>query len=165
MPAALRGWLTDPHSLTSRIRARCAEFAVRPLRQCAAAAERDEWNVLGVPDARRVRVREVLLCADGRPVVFAHSVVRLRDVCGCWRLFAGIGSRPLGEALFADARVARSALSVRRIDARHPLFARVRAAGVDVDAPLWARRSLFIRDGRPLLVTEVFLPAISELAP
>ena len=165
MPPALRGWLTDPHSLTSRIRARCRRFSVQPLRQCADRAERDEWSLLGCGAPRRVRVREVLLCADGRPVVFAHSVVRLGDVSGAWRLFAGIGTRPLGEALFADARIARSALSVRRLDERHPLFRRARAAGIDARSPLWARRSLFMRAGRPLLVTEVFLPAISGLAP
>ncbi len=165
MPAALRGWLTDPHSLTSRIRARCRHFSVQPLRQCVGRAERDEWSLLGCGTPRRVRVREVLLCADGQPVVFAHSVVRLGDVSGAWRLFAGIGTRPLGEALFADARIARSALSVRRLDVHHPLFRRVRAAGIDASSPLWARRSLFMRAGRPLLVTEVFLPAISGLAP
>ena len=30
---------------------------------------------------------------------------------------------------------------------------------------LWARRSLFVLCGSPLLVTEVFLPAILTLAP
>ncbi len=165
MPTALRGWLTDPHSLTSRIRARCRTFSMRPLRQCAARGERDEAPLLGVAPARRVRVRDVLLYADGVPVVFAHSVVRLHDVTGAWHMFAGVGVRPLGELLFADARIARSPLSVRRLDDRHPLYRRVRAAGIVTDAPLWARRSLFLRAGRPLLVTEVFLPAIAELAP
>jgi chorismate--pyruvate lyase len=28
---------------------------------------------------------------------------------------------------------------------------------------MWARRSLFHRHGRPLMVTEVFLPAMREL--
>lgn len=165
MPAALRGWLTDPHSLTSRIRARCGRFAVRPLRQCVAMAGRDERAALRLAGTRGARVREVLLCADGLPVVFAHSVVRLDDLAGVWRLFSGIGTRPLGEALFADRRIRRSPLAVRRIDHRHPLYRRILAAGIQVNQPLWARRSLFMRHGRPLLVTEVFLPAISELAP
>lgn len=165
MPDALRGWLTDPHSLTSRIRARCGSFAVRPLRQCLAMAGRDERAALKLAGAGSARVREVLLCADGVPVVFAHSVVRLDDLAGAWRLFAGIGSRPLGEALFADRRIHRSPLAVRRIDGRHPLYRRVLATGIAVSGPLWARRSLFMRHRRPLLVTEVFLPAISDLAP
>ncbi len=164
MPDRLRGWLTDPHSLTARIRRRCRRFSVRPLKQGRAAADRDEACLIGAARSQ-VRTREVLLYADGVPVVFAHSVVSMEDVRGAWRMFAGIGARPLGELLFADARIARSPLSVRRLDARHPLYRRVREAGIVVDGPLWARRSLFMRAGRPLLVTEVFLPAISDLAP
>lgn len=164
VPDRLHGWLTDPHSLTARIRARCRQFAVRPLMQGRARAGTEEAGLIGV-DRAHVRTREVLLYADGVPVVFAHSVVSMDDVRGAWRMFAGVGARPLGELLFADARIARSPLAVRRLDVRHPLYRRVRAAGLAVDAPLWARRSLFMRAGRPLLVTEVFLPAISALAP
>ncbi|MFZ5454120.1 MAG: chorismate--pyruvate lyase family protein [Pseudomonadota bacterium] len=164
MPAALRGWLTDPHSLTSRIRARCEHFAVQPLRTGRAALAADEACLIGCGRAQALS-REVLLHADGVPVVFAHSVVNMRDVRGVWHMFAGVGTRPLGALLFADARIARSPLAARRLDARHPLYRRVLASGIAVSGPLWARRSLFVRRGRPLLVTEVFLPAISELAP
>lgn len=164
MPPPLRGWLTDPHSLTARIRARCRHFSVQPLRTGRAALAADEASLVGCGRARAVS-REVLLRADGRPVVFAHSVVNPRDLHGVWHMFRGVGSRPLGALLFADARIARSPLAVRRLDWRHPLHRRVRAEGIAVNGPLWARRSLFMRHGRPLLVTEVFLPAISELAP
>lgn len=163
-PDRLHGWLTDPHSLTARIRARCHRFSVRPLKQGRAMAGIDEACLIGCGRSA-ARSREVLLYADDVPVVFAHSVVSMRDTRGAWHMFAGVGVRPLGALLFADARIARSPLAVRRLDARHPLYRRVRAAGIDTNAPLWARRSLFMRVGRPLLVTEVFLPAISGLAP
>jgi chorismate--pyruvate lyase len=48
------------------------------------------------------------------------------------------------------------------VDRRHPLY---RHAAVHVDAPpraLWARRSLFSLENHPILVTEVFLPALLE---
>jgi len=40
-----------------------------------------------------------------------------------------------------------------------------RATGEPDLPPLWARRSAFQRGGAPLLITEVFLPAIRNLAP
>ena len=163
-PDRLHGWLTDPHSLTARIRARCSRLSVEPLQQGRVMAGIDEACLVGCGRAA-ARVREVLLHADGVPVVFAHSVLNPDDARGAWRMFAGVGARPLGELLFADVRIARSPLAVRRLDTRHPLYRRVRAAGIAAHAPLWARRSLFMRVGRPLLVTEVFLPAISGLAP
>ncbi len=39
------------------------------------------------------------------------------------------------------------------------------ATGRNALPPLWARRSVFHRSAAPLLITEVFLPAIRNLAP
>ncbi|MDH5263692.1 MAG: chorismate lyase, partial [Betaproteobacteria bacterium] len=80
-----------------------------------------------------------------------------------WRGLRGLGSRPLAEALFTDPLVARGPLEFVRIDARHPLGRRVRQVfGRDFPV-LWARRSRFVKHGRPLLVTEVFLPELLAL--
>lgn len=166
IPLGLKGWLTDPASLTARLRARCHRFDVLPLRQDLLRPDADEAGLLGLKPGRRLAwVREVVLMADDMPVVFAHSVVRAEDVPGAWRLFAGIGRRPLGEALFADPCIRRSPLALRRLDARHPLHARAAAVCGAAPTAYWARRSLFLRQHSPLLVTEVFLPDIARLAP
>jgi chorismate--pyruvate lyase len=113
--------------------------------------------------ARLVLVREVLLHADGRAVVMAHSVVARRDVEGPWRSLAGLGTRPLAAVLFADPRVRRSAFEYARIDRRHALWKRAcRLLGRELPV-MRARRSVFRRNGRPLMVTELFLPALAEL--
>jgi chorismate--pyruvate lyase len=170
LPGAARGslfseWLADEGSLTARVVSRCEAFAVAVVRQELARANRDELRLLGITRRERAWVREVALYADGRPVVFAHSVVARENVRGAWRLFAGMGGRPLGAALFADPRVRREPLAFRRLDRRHPLWqAAAKVAGAP-DGELWARRSLFFRAGKPLLVTEVFLPEILKLKP
>ncbi|ATE61278.1 chorismate--pyruvate lyase family protein [Thauera sinica] len=168
VPSALIPWLTDPASLTSRIRARCTHFAVRLLFQGPGSARLDEAALLGLRAGERVWVREVLLLADGRPVVFGRSLLPRRNVRGAWNLFHGMGSRPLGEALFADPAISRSPLSCMRFDARDARYHRARSAlAVHDGAPLprqsWARRSLFRLHGRALLVSEFFLPAIFDL--
>lgn len=152
-PAALAPWLTHPGSLTARLREHFAHFNVRVLRQCRARPHEDERALLGLRPGELAWVREVLLCAGDTPLVFAHSVLPLGHVRGAWNLFAGLGARPLGEVLFTDPGIARGRLNFRRLDERHPLH----RAGT---APLWARRSLFHRSRRALLVTEVFLPAL-----
>ena len=58
----------------------------------------------------------------------------------------------------------RSRFEFARVDARHPLWRRARRLSSRGLPPLWARRSLFTRGGRPLMLTEVFLPALLELA-
>ena len=162
-PARLRAWLADPGSLTARILARCTDFRVRVLCEKHARPFADERALIGLPPRRHAWTREVLLVADGVPVVFAHSVLAPADLTGAWHMARAIGSRPLGAALFADPGIRRGVLATARLTAAHPLHRRACAA-VGLDLPtLWARRSLFCRLERPLLVTEAFLPGIARL--
>ena len=92
--------------------------------------------------------------------VFAHSVLPRASLRGGWCGITRLGTKPLGEALFTDPRIRRLGLTMRRLDARHPLYrAAARHTGLTAHY-LWARRSVFCLNGHPLLVTEVFLPAI-----
>ena len=169
LPPELLPWLKDAGSLTARIRARCTCFEVRVLCQRLAAVRRDEALLLGLRAGERAWLREVLLMADGRAVVFARSLLPRRNLRGAWNLFHGIGARPLGAALFSDPAIARLPLACRRLDAREARYHRA-AAAFDRHAPgealpraIWARRSVFLLRGRALMVSEAFLPAILEL--
>ena len=162
MPRSLRPWLADKGSLTHRIKARCARFAVTPLRTEFAPALQDENALLGMSSLGIAYVRDVLLRCDGVPVVFAHSVAPAASLKGPWRAIGRLGSRPLGEALFSDPRIRRESLAWRRLRAGHPLFALAQGHSNGATT-LWARRSVFRLGAHPLLVTEVFLPAIETL--
>ena len=162
VPAPLYPWLTHRGSLTARLKAHCSRFQVKVLRQGLGLPLKDERDLLGLHQGELAWIREVLLCDGETPLVFAHSVLPRAHVRGAWNLFAGLGARPLGEALFTDARVARQALHFKTLSARHPLYRRMRSdpdiANVATHAfHFSARRSLFYRRGRSLLVTEVFL--------
>ncbi|NTV09629.1 MAG: chorismate lyase [Zoogloea sp.] len=166
-PRAMRGWLGDDASLTARIRARCDAFSLRLLGEARTVPAADERAVLGLRDRRPVWLREVLLQADGVPVVYAHSLLASAAIPPTWRLLRGLGGRPLAAVLFDDPRVTRAPLSAARLDARDPRWLRAcLAAGLAPaeTGPLWARRSVFRHGGVPLLVTEIFLPAIERLA-
>jgi chorismate--pyruvate lyase len=173
-PRGILPWLTDHHSLTAAVRARCGELRVQVLRQGLGRVLRDEAPMVGVRPGARVWVREVALVADGVPWVWARSVARPGDLRTAWRDLAGLGNRSLGAALFADPRVGRGNLLARALDWRDPrgraagrdlLGARVMAAGASGrgSAPLsafWGRRSLFCRGQGRIMVTEVFAPAV-----
>ena len=158
-----RPWLAWRGSLTWRITAHAEDFRVQVVRQGLHTPNEDEYRQLGQPTHRRALVREVVLHAGGRPVVLAHSIAAWRDLSGTWRGLRGLGTRPLAEALFTDPLVSRGALEFVRIDARHPLGRRARQVFGRELPVLWARRSRFLKRGRPLLVTEVFLPELLAL--
>ncbi len=156
VPRSLYPWLTHRGSLTARLKAHCARFRVKVLYQGLGRPIEDERAVLGLKIGERAWIREVLLCDGDVPLVFAHSVLPLGNVRGAWNLFAGLGARPLGEVLFTDPRISRRGLHFKRLAARHPLYRRMRSDPKSISR-VWARRSIFYRCGRSLLVTEVFL--------
>lgn len=148
-----RAWLLARGSLTQGIRRRCARFGVRDVQQ--------RYERVG-----RVRalLREVYLYCGETPVVYAFSVLPLASLRGDWRRLGNLGARPLGEALFGNPRVQRAPLMFRKLSARHPLYRRASRTLSHPPASLWARRSTFTLHGRPIQVTEVFLPGILELS-
>ena len=175
----LRTWLTDPGSMTVKLKARCQQFRVQRLRQQSGNALRDESHLLGLTPRQRVVERDVILYCDGQPVVFGHTVLA-QEATPSWPFFRALGERPLGGSLFVDPLVTRGALQFARLHAAHPLVRRISSAlagalpethqgaahapsSLSAHLPLYARRSLFRRHGSLMLVTDVFLPALSEL--
>jgi len=158
-----RPWLTDRGSLTARIKARCAGVSVKVVFQGLRRADRDERFVFAHRGRARVLVREVFLYCGDTPVVFAHTVFDPQDLRGAWRGVAKLGNRPLGAALFADARIERYPLRHRKIGRHHDLHMRLSRVAPGAPPSLWARRSLFRLHNSPILVTEVFLPEILRL--
>jgi len=156
-------WLQDRGSLTRRIQQRCDSFDVRNVYAGLSMPNRDEISLLNIPRAQQVYARNVLLYADGRPVVFAHSVVAVRHLQRAWHALQHLGSRPLGALLFSHPLVQRAPLRYKSLKPDHPLY-RQAANVMEVQPPrLWARRSVFTLHSASLLVTEVFLPQILEL--
>jgi chorismate--pyruvate lyase len=160
----LHGWLTDSASLTARIAARCGQLRVKLLAQGLGRPHHDEAVLLGLRVGELACVREVLLLADDMPVVYARSLLHRDSLRAAWRMFDGLGTRPLGAALFADPLIRRGPLRAQRIDARDARYRCIlRHVSLEQAGALWARRSCFVRRGHPMIVCEVFLPAILEL--
>jgi chorismate--pyruvate lyase len=161
LPRALRAWLIDPTSLTDRIRGACAgAFCVRVLREGYQRPRLDESKVLGIRRGRFAWVREVQLLCDAEPWVFARTVIPLTSLTGPQRRLAHLGNRPLGAYLFAHPATSRGLVEVASIRRGQAMFAQ---AVVGVARPgdrIWGRRSVFRVNGKPLLVTEVFLPGL-----
>lgn len=156
-------WLLHQDSLTRLIQQRCSQFSVDPVFQALAPACTDELVIMNLRRSELALVREVYLYCGDIPVVFAHSVVARKHLQGTWRGLSRLGNRSLGTMLFTNPLIKRAAFGYKQLNTHHPLF---RRACQRLQAPpvsLWARRSRFTLQGQPILVTEVFLPAILRL--
>src|SRR5690349_5204323 len=124
----MRDWLATKGSLTARLVASSSAFRVKRLHQKVAVCSLEEAVPIGLPRREHVWEREVLLCCDGKPVVFGHTVVPMSATASDWPLFSALGERSLGTTLFYDPKVERGPLEFARLRAGHPLLARLRAA-------------------------------------
>ena len=166
IPPLIAPWLFDVTSLTQRLRQVCpGRFQVRVVSQKRVRPLRDERIALRMRDPDHALVRMVYLLCDGQPWVFARTVIPLRTLSGVRRRLGRLGIRPLGEMLFADRSMRRGEVEVARLMPGGKLFGLI-AAGAAADVtqqpqPIWGRRSVFYLQDKPLLVSEMFLPAIN----
>lgn len=158
-PDALRPWLLDQGSLTAKLMAFSqGKFRVRVLRQGLARPDLSERRCLGVSPGRWVLVREVVLMGKGESWVFARSLLPLSSLRGRLRQLRQLNTRPLGGFLFRQPDLEREPMEISRLMPGQ----RYVPSSLQRGETLWGRRSVFRLEGRPLLVSEVFLPAFVE---
>jgi chorismate--pyruvate lyase len=166
IPQGLSGWLLDTASLTMRLQRLClGKFQVRVLSQAWGMPRIDEARVLQMKPGRLAIIRQVQLLCDGQPRVYARTVIPVTSLRGKLQRLAHLGTRPLGGMLFADPGMQRGAVELARISRGQPLYQAATRHLRQHPAAIWGRRSVFRLSGRPLLVSEVFLPGFPEGRP
>lgn len=142
-------WLLDSGSLTARLKSLSDDdFAV--------SVSSESWEMLAddafrarfgdVPVGQKFWSRKVILSGRGEDWIFAHTLVPESALDGELGEVLQLGRRPLGEWLFEQRGLQRSPIEICRLNEE-----------------VWARRSWFFVDGKPLLVAEFFLPALLAL--
>lgn len=159
---ALQQLMTEPGSFTAALTARLGPITVRPLLQQWQVIRADEAQQLGLASPQPCYVREVVLCRDHQPVIFARTVIPSRSLLGANRELTQLGGRALGALLFAG-HGERVSLQYRSLDGRELLARRLLQHLLPWQRGLPARRSLFRLRGAPLLVQEVALPALVRM--
>jgi chorismate lyase len=159
-----RSWLLDQGSLTQRlINASNGAFQVRKLRQGWQQPTCSEARCLGLKPRQLAIVREVELLCHGEPWVYARSVFPQQTLIGRLRSLKKLDTRPLGALLFSDPTMKRTHFEVAAL--YNAQLANYFPNDTDNSENFaWGRRSLFFLDKKPILVAEVFLPAMEQHA-
>ena len=157
VPEEVQAWLFDPASLTARLKQICtAGFRVEVLSQAIQKPRLDEFRVLGMETGNYALVRQVRLCCGGACWVYARTVIPFSTLKGKQRVYANLGTRPLGAMLFADRTMQRDQVMVTSLAGSQLPD----GLGLEDQDTVWGRRSVFRVGGKPLLVSEYFLPAL-----
>ena len=151
-------WLSDHSSLTLKLQAIGQKFHVEVKQQLAVTPAEMSLSCYFTSEDK-VLVREVLLYCDGKPVVFAQTEIPFSTLTEEQAKLAEIGTRSLGEVLFQDPSMKRAEIEVAEFLVGSEVHRLCEQFNQVANFSLWGRRSLFYINNKPLLVSEVFLPA------
>lgn len=154
---AVQSWTYESGSLTQRLRDHYGDaVGVRILSQRWDVPFLSERRLLKLRENRYSLIREVLLHADGKPLILARTVIPAKTIKCAKRNLAHLGSRPLGEVIFSYPKLERVAMDIASI----PIAAWTPPA-IDagrIDGTIHGRRTVYSIAQRPMLVSEFFLP-------
>ena len=182
---SMNHWLQDTGSLTARLRLCCEQFRVQLLNTRAGVAlTPSQAHSLGVTHAY---CREVLLLCDEQPWIYASSLYSSAALEAVPAL-GGLGQQALGELLFEHPQLVRSEFEFAQLTALEfrqlqlslsvafsqplptaGLLQTETDANIEVDNYTatdghqrpWARRSVLAIPEARVLVSELFLPAVT----
>lgn len=150
-------WLADETSLTTKLERQCTEFSVKVKQQLKTNTQESRLSH-HFPHPEKILVREVLLYCDGVPSVFAQTEIPYSTLSNAQEKLANLGDASLGKVLFQDKTLQRSDIEIAEFLVGSKIHQFSQSFQQPCDHSLWARRSLFYLENKPLLVSEVFLP-------
>jgi chorismate--pyruvate lyase len=155
----VRPWLIGEGLLTLRLKAAWGEhFGLHLVEQttallCGPSAER-----LGTGDGAGLQ-RDVDMRCGAHICVYARTLIP-DSTLSAHPWLRELGDRALGETLSGLSGLQRSPYDFAWLPAHDPLAQRALAHADALADGVWARRSTLILSGAPLLVHELFLPAM-----
>jgi chorismate--pyruvate lyase len=157
----VRPWLIGKGLLTLRLKAVCGErFALRLVDQWTGLLSAAHQSALRASDNAGL-FRDVEMCCGEQVWVFAQTVMPDSTLCAHpW--LAELGDSALGETLSDLSGVERSSYEYAWLPVEHAVTARALRDAEVKPAGLWARRSRLSLRSAPLLIQELFLPAMGS---
>lgn len=141
LDAPLRDWLLLEDSMTKRFEQQGKKVTVTMINEGFVGRDALAGEEALLAEEARYWLREIILCADGEPWLAGRTLVPESTLCGPELALQQLGQTPLGRYLFTSSTLTRDFIEIGR------------------SAQLWGRRSRLRLSGKPLLLTELFLPA------
>lgn len=153
----LKDWLLATGSLTQKLKSCCTQFEVKVLGEGQHTPLEGEY-----PQQASVWIREVLLCLDSVPWVFARTLIPDNLMSERQTDFLSLGNRPLGELLFNQDNFIPGRIEIARFETCSRLAQLAESLDQSVEHALWGRRRYFHHGEHEMIVSEIFLPAAEQ---
>lgn len=159
LPLNIQSWTYESGSLTQRLRDSYGNaIGVKILLQQWSMPFLTERRLLNLAENKYSLIREVLLHADGKPLILARTIIPVKTIKVAKSNLSHLGSRPLGEVIFSYPKLERIEMDIALI--KPASWAKPAIELVHMTLPIAGRRTVYGIAGRHMLVSEFFLPGL-----
>ncbi|MDA1338786.1 MAG: chorismate lyase [Methylophilales bacterium] len=158
----LRFWLANKKSLSKRVK-NIARFEIVQVRPTIKKFLRIEVGKFKNFKSTRLYLREVMIYADGQPIMYARTVTPKINLRGFWGRMKRLKDNPLSDIVFEQKVIKRSSFAYRIYSKNDNLSKSVRRIGHDDSNILVSRQSVFDYNKKEALLTEVFFKSFEKL--
>ena len=138
-------WLTEEGSLTERLKEEFGNVKVDVMYEGHISEKESEY------------MREVIIQSDDLPMIYAKTLLKKNDIEDAWNCIKSLGQQSLANILFKDPKIFRRSLSYRICKSNDALYLHLKSLNLIHDEVIWLRQSKWEREGKILLLVEVFL--------
>lgn len=153
----IKEWIEYPYSMTEAIQLHFPTSTLELLEGRLGPLLADEGRFFN-QNQQTFWTRHVLFKHKNNPLLLGRSITPIPPSNDTIQWITTLGSTPLGSRLFHQDNVTREKITPMQINESHP-YLKITENHLNQSLPtLNARRSLFLIDTHPLLITEIFLP-------
>ena len=163
-PSVYADWLQNPGSLTQRFRELSQDQLKHDLFfegwKNLSESELEPLKISSNTALNTVWCREIVFFGQNQPWEWARTIIPQSSLVGEGAALMNLGNKPIGDVLFTDPHLQRSEFEIAQLNYEHPYTQEVNTL-LNIDANnIWARRSIIYFHQKPLLIYELFLPAV-----
>ena len=125
-------WLTEEGSLTERLKNEFNDVKVDVIYEGLALEEKTDY------------IREVIIKSHDKPMIFAHTRLKMNDLEDAWMCLKTLGQQSLANILFKDPHISRRSLLYRVSEPEDVLYKHLKSLGYMQEEILWMRQSCLL---------------------
>ena len=139
-------WITEQGSLTERLKKEFHDVKVEVIFEGNDSEEKSNYK------------REVVIKSYDKPKIFARTLLKDSDLNNAWDSIKDLGDQSLANILFKNPLIFRRSMFYKVCEPTDALYLYLKSLNLVDQESIWLRKSEWEKNGKALLLIEVFLP-------
>jgi len=138
-------WITEQGSLTERLKKEFHDVKVEVIFEGNDPEEKSNYK------------REVVIKSYDKPKIFARTLLKDSDLNNAWDSIKDLGDQSLANILFKNPLIYRRSMFYKVCEPTDALYLYLKSLNLVDQESIWLRKSEWEKNGKALLLIEVFL--------